>query len=99
MSTPASRPPELPSSDECAIRALYQQLLDGWNQRSGEAMATPFAEDGDVVGFDGSQMKGRAEIASVLQQIFADHVTPTYAGKSAACAGWVPEQRSCPRSP
>jgi uncharacterized protein (TIGR02246 family) len=37
--------------------------------------------DGGVVGFDGSQMNGRAEIASVLASIFADHATGAYYGK------------------
>jgi uncharacterized protein (TIGR02246 family) len=41
-------------------------------------MAALFAEEGEVIGFDGSQMSGPAEIAAVLQQIFADHPTPTY---------------------
>jgi hypothetical protein len=35
------------STDEAAIRALYQQLTDGWNKGSGEAFAAPFAEDND----------------------------------------------------
>jgi uncharacterized protein (TIGR02246 family) len=69
------------SRDEEAVCALYRQLLDGWNSRSGEALAAPFAEDEDVIGFDGSQMTGRAEIASVLQMIFADHPTPAYLAK------------------
>jgi len=56
-------------------------MLDGWNKRSASAFAAPFAEDGDLVGFDGSQMTGRAEIASTLQQIFADHLTAPYVSK------------------
>jgi uncharacterized protein (TIGR02246 family) len=69
------------SSDDTEIRALYQQLLDGWNKRSADAMAEPFAEDGELIGFDGSQLEGQSEIASHLQQIFADHPTPVYVGK------------------
>jgi uncharacterized protein (TIGR02246 family) len=68
-------------SDETEVRALYQQVLDGWNKRSAEAFAAPFAEDGEVIGFDGSQYSGQAEIASNLQQIFANHPTPPYVGK------------------
>lgn len=70
-----------PSSDEIEVRALYQQLLDGWNKRSADAFAASFIEDGHVVGFDGSQMAGQAEIASTLRQIFADHLTGTYVSK------------------
>jgi uncharacterized protein (TIGR02246 family) len=63
------------------VRALYQALLEGWNQRNAEAFAAPFAEEGEVIGFDGSQMSGRGEIASTLGQIFADHVTAPYVSK------------------
>jgi uncharacterized protein (TIGR02246 family) len=70
-----------PSSNEIEVRALYQHLLDSWNKRSADAFAASFAEDGEVVGFDGSQMSGRAEIASTLRQIFADHLTAPYVSK------------------
>lgn len=66
------------AADELAVRALYQRLLEGWNARDGEAMAAPFAEDGAVIGFDGSQMSGRNEIAATMSAIFADHLTPEY---------------------
>jgi uncharacterized protein (TIGR02246 family) len=58
------------SADEDAIRALYQQSVEGWNKGSGEAFAAPFAGDGDLVGFDGTHLKGRQEIASFHQQLF-----------------------------
>ncbi len=68
-------------SDELEVRTLYRQLIDGWNRRSAEAFAAPFAEDAEVIGFDGSQMIGRAEIAATLRQIFTDHVPPPYVSK------------------
>jgi uncharacterized protein (TIGR02246 family) len=58
------------SDDEAAIRELYQQMVDGWNRGSGEVFAVPYAEDGVHVGFDGTYLKGRREIASFHQQIF-----------------------------
>jgi uncharacterized protein (TIGR02246 family) len=70
-----------PSRDETEVRALYQQLIEGWNSRSADAMSAPFTEDGELIGFDGSQLTGRAEIASHLRQIFADHPTPPYVCK------------------
>jgi uncharacterized protein (TIGR02246 family) len=75
MSAPPSGEHDAPSTDENAVRALYRQVLEGWNTRKPQAFTAPFAEDGEVIGFDGSQMSGRAEIAATLQQIFADHVT------------------------
>jgi len=62
------------SADEVAIRSLYQQLMDGWNKGSGEAFAATFAEDGDLVGFDGTHLKGRQEIVSFHQQLFNSYV-------------------------
>ena len=58
------------SADEAAVRALYQQMMDGWNQGSGDAFAAVFTEDGDLVGFDGTHLKGREEIAPFHQQLF-----------------------------
>jgi uncharacterized protein (TIGR02246 family) len=66
------------SADETEVRALYRQMLDGWNKRNPDAYAAQFAEDANVVGFDGSPMNGQAEIAAQLRQIFADHQTAAY---------------------
>jgi len=68
------------SSDESAIRVLYQQLLANWNARNATNFAAPFTEDAEVIGFDGSQMTGRAEIEETLKGIFADHETGAYVG-------------------
>src|SRR3712207_3435461 len=54
------------------------QFISGWNQRSGAAVAAAFADDGDVIGFDGTVHSGRLSIAADMRRVFADHVTPTY---------------------
>ncbi len=64
--------------NDAQVRALYIQFLDGWNRRSGAAVAAGFADDGDVIGFDGSHHRGRLSIAADLRQIFASHRTPAY---------------------
>ncbi|MCL4301233.1 MAG: SgcJ/EcaC family oxidoreductase [Anaerolineae bacterium] len=56
--------------DVAAIRALYQQLMDGWNKGSAEAFAASFAEEGHLIGFDGTHLKGREEITSFHQPLF-----------------------------
>ncbi len=58
-----------PASEE-AVRALYQELMDGWNRGSGAAFASVFTEDGDLVAFDGTHFRGRKEIAPFHQQLF-----------------------------
>jgi uncharacterized protein (TIGR02246 family) len=78
----ASRTPEPQTSnpaddDEADIRALYQQAMNGWNMGNGDAFAAPFAEDADLVGFDGTHLKGRPEIASFHQHLFDTYVKGT----------------------
>jgi uncharacterized protein (TIGR02246 family) len=68
------------SNDEIGVRALYQQLLASWNARDAAGFAAPFADDAEVIGFDGSQMTGRDEIEATLKGIFADHETGAYVG-------------------
>ena len=81
MSSQTFHPQNVPSPDEIEIRSLYRQLLDSWNKRSADAFAALFALDGYVIGFDGSQMSGREEIAVTLGQIFTDHLTAPYVSK------------------
>jgi uncharacterized protein (TIGR02246 family) len=65
---------------DAQIRALYHSYLDGWNRRSGAAVAAGFADDGDVIGFDGTHHRGRLSIAADLRQVFGSHQTPAYVG-------------------
>jgi uncharacterized protein (TIGR02246 family) len=67
-------------TDENEVGLLYQELLKRWNKRRASEMTDLFAEDGNLVGFDGSQINGRSEARSVLSQIFADHQTAAYLG-------------------
>jgi uncharacterized protein (TIGR02246 family) len=77
LMTPEATPA---SADESAVRTLYHQLLASWNARHASDFAAAFADDAEVIGFDGSQMTGRAEIEVTLRQIFADHETGAYVG-------------------
>ena len=62
-------------------RSVYCiELLKQWNKRRASEMTDLFTEDGNVVGFDGSQINGRSEARSVLSQIFADHQAAAYLG-------------------
>ena len=66
---------------ENAVTALYAKLIAGWNAHDGEAMAEPFAEDGVIIGFDGSVSAGKERIGTEMSNIFADHETARYAVK------------------
>jgi uncharacterized protein (TIGR02246 family) len=69
------------SMSEAAVRALYGALIDGWNDHDGAAMAATFADDGIVIGFDGSVHSGRTTVGAEMARIFADHETGRYAVK------------------
>lgn len=79
------------SPDEMEVRALYRQLLDGWNKRSADGFADLYTNDGSTIGFDGSMLDGPAEIESVLNQIFANHLTAAYVAKVRSVRFLVPD--------
>jgi uncharacterized protein (TIGR02246 family) len=66
---------------ENEIRKLYEALITGWNGHDGAAIAEPFAEDGVVIGYDGSVHSSKSTIAAEMAQIFADHETGRYVVK------------------
>jgi uncharacterized protein (TIGR02246 family) len=68
-------------TDHDGVSSVYRDLLAAWNRRDGKAFAAPFAAEGEVVGFDGSETRGQAAIESEMTRIFADHPTGEYAGK------------------
>ena len=63
---------------DAQIRSLYVQFVEGWNRRSGAAVAATFADDGDIVGYDGTHHHGRLAIAADFRQIFGSHETASY---------------------
>ena len=63
---------------DAQLRSLYAAYLDGWNRRSGAAVAACFADDGDIIGYDGTHHHGRLAIAADLRQIFGSHQTAAY---------------------
>jgi uncharacterized protein (TIGR02246 family) len=69
------------AADEAAVSALYLRLLNCWNRRDADDFAYLFADDSNLVGFDGSQINGTSHIVSELRRIFTDHQTAAYIGK------------------
>jgi uncharacterized protein (TIGR02246 family) len=65
---------------EDAVRSLYRDILAAWNADDAQAFAAPFADEGAVIGFDGSEIVGRTAIAAAMAAIFADHATGSYVG-------------------
>jgi uncharacterized protein (TIGR02246 family) len=91
MKSQTSHTQDMPPAEASEIRALYHRLLECWNKRNADDYAALFVEDSNVVGFDGSQVNGRTEIAAHLRQIFADHQTSAYIGKIREARFLAPE--------
>lgn len=66
------------SETQTEILALYQLVLQQWNKRNAATMTGMFAANGILIGFDGSQLNGRAEIYAVLDEIFTNFPTAAY---------------------
>ncbi len=64
-----------------AVQDLYHQFLKAWNERNARGMADHFTEDGEMIGYDGSQAFGPEEIHSHLEPIFSSFPTPPYVAK------------------
>lgn len=69
------------ATEDDAIRARYHTLIASWNDRNSETYAAQFTEDCHLVGFDGSQIDGRAAVAETIGTIFAHHKTQPYYAK------------------
>ena len=65
-------------SDESAVRQLYRRLLQAWNDQDAAAMSGAFADNGSMVGFDGSNLNGSAAIFAHLQPILSTMPTPSF---------------------
>ena len=62
------------SMDHKTAQALYSKLINAWNTKDASAFAACFANESVCIGFDGSEMLGRSQIQTQLDQIFKDHV-------------------------
>ncbi len=60
------------------VSDTYHALIEAWNDRDADVMASCFAPGGTMVGYDGSTVTGRDNIAAHLEPIFRDHPTAAY---------------------
>src|SRR5436189_176239 len=67
-------------NDDDTVRSLYRELLGSWNNHNAHEFADLFAKDGNVIGFDGSQINGRQEINDEISQIFSSHNVSSFIG-------------------
>jgi uncharacterized protein (TIGR02246 family) len=74
----------------------WDALFDICNlsRRVGQAVAVGaklFAEDGELIGYDGTFIAGRSEIAAHLEPIFASHPTASFVNIVRAVRLWSPD--------
>jgi len=60
------------------VQTLYKELLEYWEEGNAASYAGLFANGANVIGFDGSQMNGKAEIEKSLAAIFSNHAVAPY---------------------
>lgn len=66
------------SAAEAEVRQLYRKLLEAWDKRNARDYAMLFAPDAILVGFDGTQVFGQADIGAHISEVFSHHQTARY---------------------
>jgi len=69
------------ATDERRVAELYSTLITGWNDRDAALFASVFADAGGLIGFDGSDPRGRTTIEREQRAIFEDHTPAQYVAK------------------
>ena len=64
---------EIESATEAIIEAIYENLINSWNETNAQAFSDLFSDSGTLVGFDGTTASGRQDIYDHLSSVFADH--------------------------
>jgi len=77
---------------ESKLQSLLRRVLAAWERGDGRALAAEFADDGDIVFFEGSCLQGRPQIEAVMQHLFETTLRGTrYLAKVKALRFVTPE--------
>ena len=63
------------------VVAVYDLLIQAWNDRDARRMSDLFANEGEMIGYDGSQVIGSIQIYEHLYPIFESHPTAPFVKK------------------
>jgi uncharacterized protein (TIGR02246 family) len=66
------------SAADADVRELYRKLLEAWDKRNARDYAMLFTPDAILVGFDGTQVFGQADIGAHISEVFSHHQTARY---------------------
>ncbi|HEV7607112.1 MAG TPA: SgcJ/EcaC family oxidoreductase [Steroidobacteraceae bacterium] len=58
------------SYDETTIKDFLARMIDGWNSGDAAEFAAPFSEGADFIAFEGTHLRGRAQIMKFHQPLF-----------------------------
>ena len=64
--------------DEAELGSIPLEMIEAWNRGDSDAFAAPFTDTADFVAFEGTHLRGRAEIAAFHRELFATAVTGTH---------------------
>lgn len=62
------------STDETKLKEMHAEMIAAWNRGNAAAFAASFAPDADFIAFEGTQLKGRSQIAQFHQMLFETSV-------------------------
>ena len=65
-------------TSEQQVRDLYRRLIEAWDKRNARDYTLVFAEDANLVGYDGSEVQGQVKIGAHISAIFSHHQTASY---------------------
>lgn len=57
------------TADEISVLEIYHRLVEAWNERDAHKFSHLFSGTAYIVGYDGSQMIGQAQVESELKKI------------------------------
>ena len=60
------------------VLKLYESFLNAWNNQRARDMGDLLTDNGSMVGFDGSQLNGPAEVVDTIGFIFSQHPTARF---------------------
>lgn len=56
--------------DETTVRDVVNRMVEAWNRHDGAGFAAPFSDNADFIAFEGTHLKGRAQIREFHQHLF-----------------------------
>jgi uncharacterized protein (TIGR02246 family) len=93
------------STDETRLKEMHERMIEAWNRGSAAGFAAPFAPDADFIAYEGTQLKGRTQFETTLQNTtmeggvhFIRFLRPDFAVIHAWSTSSLPNERNASSS-